>query len=652
MIKIIGDDDGTSEAGAARTIADALEEIWPGISQTPPELDDIKLVASAKIAGYRVNEVDVVLCAKFKPGRRFVPTKVLKDLDGAKVIGAPVAVDNLLVAIEVKDQSAPNVRIEGDIVRVRYSRTGTVEWKSATQQNNDQVFSLQEYFADQRLSLFVYRLLVMRGLDTIAFNGAVPRQFRGAQFLTAIGGVSGVRKSKGGYVLRSGSNDDIKRALSAGLFRTYTPTSLDRARMDRIAVRKKDVAGRLDIIGKKMVSFRGRGGAGKTIMLLQTAWQAFEERGLRSIVLTYNHALAADITRLLALLKVPSSDDRGGIAVRTVMSFMFSWFSRLGVLAPEEEVSWGRYIPLCESALDLFRGGALSAPDVQAIKASDPDQFDFDLLIIDEAQDWPRAEVALLKLLYDPQQLCLADGVDQLIRGSRVDWSAGVPADDREVIPLKRSLRMKANLAVFANEVAERANLNWSVVPNDEAAGGRVILFEGALSARPDLYQELVKSALEAGNSEIDLLFCVPPADVRDVPGGRESQLAQTLRSYGVDVWDATDEHVRKDFPRDSSTHRIVQYESCRGLEGWTVIADHLDSFWESCRSAYARKTHGQQSAFTSQEQAALDFAWRWCMIVFTRPIDTIVISLGEHNECSGLLREIAASRPDIVEFR
>jgi hypothetical protein len=651
LIEIIGDD-GTSEAAAARAIAAALEELWPGISQTPAALDDIKIVASAKIAGYRVNDVDVVLCAKLKAGRRFVPTKVLKDLDGAKVIGAPVAVDNLLVAIEVKDHSAANVRVAGDVVTVRYSSSGTVEWKSANQQNNDQVFSLQEYFADQRLSFFVYRLLVMRGLDSIAFNGAVPRQFRGAQLLTAIGSVSGVRKNKGGYTLRSGSNEDIERALSASLFRTYTPTSLDRARMDRIAVRKKDVAGRLDVIGKKMVTFRGRGGAGKTIMLLQTAWQAFEERGLRSIVLTYNHALAADITRLLALLKVPSSDDRGGIAVRTVMSFMFSWFARLGVLTPGEDVTWDQYIPLCESALELFRAGALSPADVQAMKAADPDQFEFDLLIIDEAQDWPTAEVALLKQLYDAKQFCLADGVDQLIRGGRADWSAGVTTDEREIIPLKRSLRMKANLAVFANAVADAANLNWSVVPNDEAAGGRVILIEGAFGSRPELYDELVKAALDAGNSEIDLLFCVPPSDVREVPGGRESQLAETLRGYGADVWDATDEHVRKDFPRDCSTHRIVQYESCRGLEGWTVVADHLDSFWESCCSESMRGAAAEHTPFTTAEQSAADAAWRWCMIALTRPIDTIVISLGHDNECSRKLREIAASRPDIVEVR
>ena len=42
-------------------------------------------------------------------------------------------------------------------------------------------------------------------------------------------------------------------------------------------------------------------------------------------------------------------------------------------------------------------------------------ELDFDNLVIDEGQDWPAEEVELLKALYDIRQICVADGVQQLV---------------------------------------------------------------------------------------------------------------------------------------------------------------------------------------------------------------------------------------------
>jgi hypothetical protein len=652
LIELIGSE-GTAEYAAAKAIADALEELWPGIASTGPDIDLIKIISGAKISGYQISDIDVVLCARFRGGRRFVPRKVLKDAAGGRVINAPVEVENLVVAIEVKDHSTPNVRFVGDSISVRYSRSGPVEWKSATEQNIAQVHSLRQYFDDQHIELFVHRLLVMRGLDSVNANGAVPLRFTGAELIGEIASVSHVFKGKGGYVMRSARAEAVDRALAAPLFRAVVPTSLDRMKMDRIAARRKDTDARLAVLGSKMVIFRGRGGSGKTIMLLQTAWAAFEQRALRTLILTYNHALAADITRLMALLHIPSAGEQGGIAVRTVMSFMFSWFSRLGVLDRSEPAEWSGYLPLCNQALELLDAGALTVEDIQARKDSDPDKFDYDLIIIDEAQDWPAEEQALLKRLYEARQFCLADGVDQLVRGSRTDWTVGVPAGRREVIPLRRSLRMKANLAVFANAVADRAGLNWSVGPNDQAAGGRIILVEGTLVQSDAVYREVLDATRAAGNQEIDMLFCVPPDDVSSSAEGNESALGRHLAELGAEVWDATDANRRKDFPRSTAAHRVVQYQSCRGLEGWSVFAERLDAFWVSSRSSYLAENPLADTSLRDPADAAEEAAWRWCMTVLTRPIDTLVISLGSRDSpCARIFGDIARERPDLIEVR
>ena len=66
---------------------------------------------------------------------------------------------------------------------------------------------------------------------------------------------------------------------------------------------------------------RGRGGTGKTVILLQLAFRAFEETNARSLILTYNQALVADMRRIMALLGLPSNEADGGIRIDSAMAF-------------------------------------------------------------------------------------------------------------------------------------------------------------------------------------------------------------------------------------------------------------------------------------------------------------------------------------------
>ena len=107
-----------------------------------------------------------------------------------------------------------------------------------------------------------------------------------------------------------------------------------------------------DLLGSKTILLRGHGGTGKTIMFLQVAWKSYETNAKRNLVLTYNLALAADIRRSLALLNIPSDSGVSGIAVETVMSFMWKWFHALEVIAKDEE-AYGSLIKFREEAKKL-----------------------------------------------------------------------------------------------------------------------------------------------------------------------------------------------------------------------------------------------------------------------------------------------------------
>jgi hypothetical protein len=654
LIEIIGDK-GTSEYSAAEAISSALEKFWPGLKNSSSNKELVRVAANVKISGYRVSDIDVVVTALFNKTRRFIPKKAIHDMNGKRVFRKPVTVKNIVLVIEVKDHDESGVKINGDNISVKYSRGNSIGWKSATDQNINQVHSLLHYIRDRGSDAYVHRCVIMRGLAQLNVNGAVGAGFDALDLLTSVVSVSKVRYSLDGYTLSSGTPSDITKFIDDPIFKRIRPTALNRHRMDLITRSTPESQELYKYMGKSMVRLYGHGGSGKTVMLLQMAWKAFDEKRFRTLVLTYNHALAADIRRLLALLKVPSNPEEGGIMVNTVMSFMYSWFHRLQFLEDEEDdFSYENYEKHCTTAFEMLKGGAITGDDVEEIMEKDPDRYYFDCIVVDEAQDWPQAEVDLLKKLYRPRNIALADGIDQLLRGDRPKWGIGVEATEKHLISLRRCLRMKRNLAVFTNIVAQYSGVKWEVKPNDQAGGGRVILLKQSYANYGWLHEELLEKAKESGNEELDFLFCVPPSDVVEVSGQRTSRLANYLSSSGYEVWNGVDDLSRKDFPRSKSQFRVVQYASCRGLEGWTVVLHQADLFWGICKKAKmsAGLSEEEELAYEEIEDLSSRDAWHKMLIALTRPIDTLVIDLSSiESEFSRTLIDIANNNQDFVQI-
>ena len=84
------------------------------------------------------------------------------------------------------------------------------------------------------------------------------------------------------------------------------------------------------------------------------------------------------------------------------------------------------------------------------------------------------------------------------------------------------------------------------------------------------------------------MLFCVPPSWVVKTKGENEegqivttrhSRIAQMLTNWGYLVWDGVDPDTRHSSAKNVEQLRVVQYESCRGLEGWIVVNLAFDEF-------------------------------------------------------------------------
>ncbi len=651
MIEIIGHS-GTSEYEAAVSIAEALKGMWPEVEASPARREHIIISVGVKISGYPVSDIDIVIAGVFCEARTFVPTRVLKDGNGKKCIKQPVTVRDFVAVIEVKDHDQRGIQIVGDTIEVYYSRSG---WHNATEQNVKQMHSLRYYFRDKRVDgPFVHRALLMRGLSQIDMPGVLPRSFTGEEFLSALASLSIIQSGIDGFRFSSGNQQDVARMLSLPIFRAIVPSGLDRKRMDLILKETPLTQKLVETLGKKMVRLRGQGGTGKTVMLLQAAWRKFSERGERTLILTYNKALAADIRRLLNLLGVPSNPGDGGIAVDTVMSFMYSWFKRLQLLDEEDGTPFDDYPLHCAAARDLLEAGAISESDLRKIFSQFPEKYDFDYVMVDESQDWPQAEADLLKSLYTPNRITIGDGVDQLVRGGRTDWDRGIRENDREIISLKISLRMKSNLSGLVQSISKELGFPWEPQPSDKSGGGHLYLVSGSIVGQLDLVRKLTESAKVLGNAEIDFLFCVPPSSVFLDGVSRKSDVGIELGKAGEEVWDGVDPESRNDFPASKKQYRIVQYDSCRGLEGWTVILDRLDEAWCYFRNQRFHEGLNEQDreSFHNLDDVSSVYAWQRIFIALCRPIDTLVITIADsESECAKVIRKIAMQKDGFVTY-
>ena len=655
MIEIVGLSEG-QEYEAAVHIRRLLLRLWPDLAQS--QKDTVRIFVGLKLYGYKVEDLDLVVIGRFSDFRSFDVEYAFRPRDGEPFVPRQASVRNLALVIEVKSHDATGVKFEDKVASVRYWRNGVGFWECVTEKNRTQMFEFKRYLADRGIDrIFVQDLVLFTGLKEADLPKR-PHNCLGAnasfeRLLNVLGQISGPRRNDRNATIMFGLDEVFDAVLdpSFPLFETLEPTPLDRRRMDRIAKSALPEAW-LEDLGQRQVLLRGRGGVGKTVILLQMAYRAFDQYQQRSLILTFNKALVADLRRTMALLGVPRSVERGGVAIETVHAFIGRLMLGLDVITSYEGFL-DTYEETKEMLLFYLKDGVISAEDFKNLTVEQSDEFAWDLVFVDEGQDWPRNEIEILRAAYGPQNLLISDGVDQFVRDSVADWSRGVNRNAVRVRRLRRCLRMKANLALFVSDMARDLSLDdWDLEPNVEAVGGRVIIVEGDLAADHRLFERLRDEALALGNYPIDMLACIPPALADGIEPEALCRPARTITRNGGRVWDGTTRDVREHFPTDRDALRFVQYDSCRGLEGWTVINYGFDEFWEYKYRQWLTDEHEDGELFDSPDGLAAAHASRWVMIPLTRAMDTLVINVSaQSSRMKEALLRITRRRLDFVEW-
>ena len=411
--------------------------------------------------------------------------------------------------------------------------------------------------------------------------------------------------------------------------------------------------------GDKMIAFRGRGGTGKTVRLLQIAYQLWNERQARILILTYNRALRSDIERILILMGIKGTVGTKSLAIRSIYSFMGHWFQAFADILPtaEQEFSgdFSNYEPSKKIILSYLKDGLITPADIADAKRDRSLELLWDYVFIDESQDWPENERDLIFHLYGEKNIVIADGVDQLARSPDVtNWMEQIPTSDRRIINLRKSLRMKGRLCTFAGLLAEKFDYDvWDLQPDTDVHGGTIKIVLGVA----DLYKcfrAAIETARADGNQTIDNLVCVPPGWSSEA--NKTPNFIQELRGIDFKVWDGTSSRLddRDEPPTDQDQLRVVSYDSCRGLEGWCTIAVAIDEFFDYKLKNPEFATGVKNDLFFEQEKASieLEYAVKWLMIPMTRAIDTLYLHVADANSVLGkTLIDLAGTNPELVEI-
>ena len=274
---------------------------------------------------------------------------------------------------------------------------------------------------------------------------------------------------------------------------------------------------------------------------------------------------------------------------------------------------------------------------------------------IDEAQDWQKEERDIIFHIFQSKNTIIADGLQQLVRtNTPLNWKVSKNKEIRykEIVFPKKSLRQNKNLCIFQDFFAEKYYVDWKVAVNDKLNKGSIYVFVGDVN---EYIIGLLKDKTKGYSKDKydDLLFLTPPHLTNRITSTQKFALDENKsykanelikRSFihteewkkkGLEIFDGTYIDREKDKNPQDGEYRLYNYESCRGLESFGVVALDMDVFFDNKISFYKEdKDTIKQGDLNLQtkESKALRYATMWSLIVFSRPVELLVITIKDKN--------------------
>ena len=678
-IKILGTDDNSNEYQAAIKLKELLA---PGFQLIKGKLF---IKPNLKVPNTNTQQLDLVVWGEFENGfetpynlyvRPKDPKNEFRSIEDE--IPRKVKFENFFLVIEEKSHDYKGIRTQGDNLEVIYKNNKYFEWSNASTQSNNQPYTVKTGFEDflKKKQIkdiecpFVQNLIWLTGVNleqvrSLNIINILPSTFDAKYFLQTIakcyppvGITIPVLKA-----LRNNA-DKIKTLTCITDYFNFFDTTiypragkLSRSKIEKLIQAKIDVSNQayFDEIGNKTVIISGKPGSGKTIHLLHIAYNLYKSKNKRCLLLTYNKTLSADLNRLVYLAKVSPDPYNPTIKIDRVMAFMREIMIGYGVYSPklnenykvdmdhELNVFLKNYDHLLKQLNDLVEANWFDEKEIRKIK-KDISKFNWDIILIDEAQDWNELERDILYKLFGSQNFVIAYGDKQLVRNQgSLNWKEYIENETTKIIEvflnpeIKTSFRQSRNLVNYQNKLLESES--WELKAFDQLVGGSVEIFSNPFT-KSDLTRLLNEIEVDEG-APFDLLMLMPKSYYEYI------NKLSLFQDWGFRFQDSIDDTGKLSLD-DASGFRCLQYESCRGLEGYTVVYHWFDEYLESKYNGYIRNLE-LENMLTDQE-AKMRYVSNLLFMATSRAIKKIVITLKDKNSKFGkLLYESRKINPDFI---
>ena len=288
-------------------------------------------------------------------------------------------------------------------------------------------------------------------------------------------------------------------------------------------------------------------------------------------------------------------------------------------------------------------------------------------LFIDEAQDCHRLEKEILISIYGSQNIVVANGgKEQLIRHVELcNWEV---SNTRKLSVKKhytrnKSYRAKKTVVDFCNYVAKRFGIDLNLEPLESEDEGELLI-----DFRQSHDSHEVSSIVNVLNTKGEVNGCTPYETLmvllesnsqreglsEQKKQNRESAIineygniedAQHLKrgtwkhidsieNENIMFWDGTVADKSQLIVPGPYESRVLYYESCRGLEAWSVACFAIDKFFNQKREDPDAEKFLIEDLFLNQnnEQRKSMYAATWALMALTRVIDTLYIQINDRN--------------------
>ncbi|WP_022855669.1 hypothetical protein [Thermodesulfobacterium thermophilum] len=592
------------------------------ILESSPDVEKGLLIGGFSIPGLQHSETDIVCFVKLRsPIQR-------KDK----------LVSNLLMIIEVKEHKEFKISVENDIVVYYSNKPEKVLSKLSKKAKNLKSY-LKEKFKkiDNNFILhYVYcgvyfPEISKTRIESNELNNEVIESyviFSKPDLEDMIRLIINQRKDIEFKHLNSFNQNvdisDIKKVLYSVAI-SIKMTEADRIRVEAITKERvhKDKPKYEDYIGSKFVTFKGKAGTGKTIRLLYHAY-SLHNAGARVLYLTYNHALRADIERLVTILKIEKYIHEK-IEVETIDELIWKiygvLFNKKEEVSPQnyEQIYHDKVLENVYNEIMIDTDGIYKGAFIQEYP-----EYNVDYILVDEGQDWNEKEQEIVKWLAGGyQHLIVAIGPDQVVKGrpKYTDWFPKLPNDKRHTVPLRQNYRQKGKLYKFNKLISEKfLDDSWTEEGLEKEIGEGVIeIIPDTKLLITDFWISLINDLREKKNDTVDCII-IEPDNIQ-----KNKKITEILEIFGYIYWDGTVKDIRKkNFPVQG--FRIVKYRYCRGLEGWFVICRLIDEQYDFLKFQLSKRKVQQWQFFDGETETEKEVFYK-LRIALTRAIDRIYIT-------------------------